>query len=187
MPRWLKQHTLRVNQWAVERLGVRPHDRLLEIGFGGGDLLFQVLSAERSVRAAGIDISEDMVRSVRKRLLPFIRQERLEIRQGSVDHLPFGKAHFTRLISVNTLYFWPVPAVALAECRRVLETGGKCALCFDAKEELEAWPGHEFGFTLYETVEVERLLREAGFEVLSVDSCCIPGYGKAHCIVAQAA
>jgi ubiquinone/menaquinone biosynthesis C-methylase UbiE len=186
MPRWLRKHTLAVNTWAIEHLAIQPEDRLLEIGFGGGELLAQTLSKHSSLLAAGIDLSEEMVHLVRKRLGSFIREARLDILQGTVDQLPFENARFTKIISVNTLYFWPSPVAALAECRRVLEIGGQCALCFDAKEDLARWSGHEFGFTLYETAEVERLFCEARFAVLGVDTCHIPGYGKAHCIVAQA-
>jgi ubiquinone/menaquinone biosynthesis C-methylase UbiE len=186
MPRWLQKHTKQINRWALERLDVRRDDQLLEIGFGGGDLLFQVLSKERPAYAVGIDLSEEMVYSVRKRLGAFIQQERLEILRGSVDDIPFEDGRFTKLISVNTLYFWPSPASALAECRRVLVVGGTCALCFDSKADLESWPGHKFGFRLYETAEVEQLLQDARFGIVSSDSCSISGYGKAHCIVAQA-
>jgi arsenite methyltransferase len=158
MPRWLRRHTTLVNTWALERLAVRQDDRLLEIGFGAGDLLCQILLKEKPAHAVGMDLSEEMVRFVRKRLGSFIEQERLEIVRGSVDDIPFEDGRFTKILSVNTLYFWPSPSSALAECRRVLAVGGTCALCFDAKADLEGWPGHKFGFRLYETAEVEQLL-----------------------------
>jgi len=89
-------------------------------------------------------------------------------------------------VTVNTLYFWPSPSVALAECRRVLAEGGVLLLCFDAKANLEQWAGHRFGFRLYEPPEVEALLRDAGFEVLDLHSRSFPGYGEAHCVRARA-
>ena len=163
-----------------------PGDRLLDIGFGSGDLLLEALGRDEGVKAAGLDLSEEMVRLARRRLRAFLQAGRLELRQGAIDAIPFEKAGFSRLISVNTLYFWPSPASALAECRRVLEDQGEFVLCFDAKEELEQWPGHRFGFKLYEPSEVEALVSEAGFLPVAVRSRVFPGYGTAHCVIASA-
>lgn len=186
MARWLRSHTRSVNAWALDLLGMGPGDRLLEIGFGSGDLLFEVLDRDRQARAAGLDLSEAMVEVASKRLRPFLREGRCELAQGSVEAIPFGDSGFSRLVSVNTLYFWPSPAAALAECRRVLAEGGVLLLCFDAKANLEQWAGHRFGFRLYEPPEVETLLRDAGFEVLDLHSRSFPGYGEAHCVRARA-
>jgi ubiquinone/menaquinone biosynthesis C-methylase UbiE len=89
MPRWLQRHTTLVNAWALERLAVWPDDRLLEIGFGAGDLLEQILSKAKPAHAMVIDFSEEMVHLVRTRLGSFFEQERLEIVRGSVDDMPF--------------------------------------------------------------------------------------------------
>lgn len=37
-----------MNQLTLERLAIKPEDRVLEIGFGGGDLLNQILSSTQS-------------------------------------------------------------------------------------------------------------------------------------------
>ena len=186
MSRWLRSHTKAVNNWALEQFSLRPGDRLLEIGFGSGDLLYKALDRNDRLQAAGLDPSEEMVRLAHKRLQPFLRQQRVEIKQGGVEAIPFEASRFSRLISVNTLYFWSSPASALAECRRVLEDQGEFTLCFDAKENLERWRGHHFGFRLYEPPEVEGLLSGTGFDVVDVRSCTFPGYGKAYCVIAKA-
>ena len=185
MGRWLSTHTRSVNRWALEQLGLGQGDRLLDIGFGSGELLFEALSRDGGLEAAGLDLSEEMVRLARGRLRLFLQEQRLEIWQGSVEAMPFRDARFSLLISVNTLYFWPSPAVALAECRRVLADQGEVLLCFDAKEELVQWSGHRFGFRLFDPPEVEALVREAGFSTLAVRSRSFPGYGMAHCVIGR--
>ena len=186
MAHWFRNHTGAVNQLAIEQLRLQSTDRLLEIGFGGGDLLFSLLTGGTPAHAAGIDLSSVMLKRVRSRLRRFIQQGRVEIGLGSVDDIPYANATFTRIVSVNTLYFWPDPALALTECRRVLADGGKFILCFDAKEELQRWPGHVHGFRLYEPAEVEILYRAAGFAPLTLATRLIPGYGKVYCLTAQA-
>jgi len=182
---WLRHHTKSVNTWVREQLTLDAGDRLLEIGFGSGELLFELLSRNARVEAAGLDLSAEMVRLASRRMESLIRTHRVELKQGAVDAIPFGDASFSRLVSVNTLYFWPSPAAALAECQRVLADQGEILLCFDAKEELETWPGHRFGFRLYEPLEVETLVLEAGLVLVDVRTRSFPGYGKAHCVIAR--
>ena len=185
LERWLRKHTRAVNAWALEQLVLGQGDRLLDLGFGSGELLFEVLARDGQVEAAGLDLSETMVRSARRRMEALLQKGRLELKQGDAAAMPFEDARFSRIISVNTLYFWPSPALVLAECRRVLEDQGECLLCFDAKAELERWPGHRFGFTLYEPPEVEALFLEAGFGLVAARSQSFPGYGLAHCVIAR--
>jgi cyclopropane fatty-acyl-phospholipid synthase-like methyltransferase len=61
--RWFRQHTRAVNQLVLEKLAVRPGDRLLEIGFGGGDLLLAVLTGQALAHVVGIDHSMAQVHS----------------------------------------------------------------------------------------------------------------------------
>jgi ubiquinone/menaquinone biosynthesis C-methylase UbiE len=166
----------------LERLAVKPGDRILEVGFGGGDLLEKVLSSQPGAYVAGVDLSDDMVSVVSRRLRRYIRAGRAEVRSGDIEALPFGDGEFTKLCSVNTLYFWRHPAVALAECRRVLRPDGRILLCFNAKEDLALWPGHKYGFRLYDLAEVEKLLKVAGFTSIEATSANDSAQGMFYCI-----
>jgi ubiquinone/menaquinone biosynthesis C-methylase UbiE len=185
--RWFRQHTRAVNQLALEKLAPQAGDRLLEIGFGGGDLLLALLTRQALAQVVGIDHSMAMVQRTRRRLRRFLRQGQVELACASVAAIPYPDGRFTRIVSVNTLYFWPDPALALAECRRVLGDGGRFLLCFDAREDLERWPGHVYGFRLYDPEAVEKLFRAARFEVLELATRLLPGYGQVHCLTAQVA
>ena len=126
------------------------------------------LASQPCEYVAGVDLSADMVSRVTRRLRRYIRAGKAEVRRGDIEALPYQDHEFTKLCSVNTLYFWRNPSVALAECRRVLRPGGQIALCFNSKEDLALWPGHQYGFKLYELAEVESLLKGAGFTGIEV-------------------
>lgn len=171
-----------MNQLAFEGLDVTTGDRILEVGFGGGDLLERILRLEQAAFVAGIDHSADMVELAGKRLRFHIREHKLEVRCGDIEALPYGHAEFTKLCSVNTIYFWRDPVAALSECRRVLKPQGRLVLCFNSKQDMQAWPIHQHGFKLFELAEVESLLRSAGFSNIEVTSAREPRQGLFHCV-----
>jgi ubiquinone/menaquinone biosynthesis C-methylase UbiE len=187
MARWLEKANREMNALTLEGLALVPEDRLLEVGFGSGYLLAQVLAEGSCAFAAGVDLSEDMVALGRRRFGASIGSGRALIRHGDVERLPFPDAEFTKLCSVNTLYFWRDPLRALGECRRVLKPGGKIALCFNSKADLRAFLGDTRGFSLYELSEVEALLVQAGFGGISAAQRIDPKQGLFYCTTATAA
>jgi ubiquinone/menaquinone biosynthesis C-methylase UbiE len=178
--RWLNRANGAMNRLALDGLRLGADDRVLEIGFGGGDLLARMLQAQPGATLAGVDISADMVAVVSRRLSAAMRAGRLRLTRGDIQALPYRDGAFSRVCSVNTIYFWGDPEAALRECARVLSPGGLLVLCFDAREVLERWPGHRYGFTLYDAAEVVRMLERAGFgEVFAVEAE-IPRQGRVH-------
>ena len=148
-----------MNRLTLNALDLHPHDRVLEVGFGGGDLLAAILAAT-SGEVLGVDISEAMVERARRR---FRRLEHVELHHGSAADLPGPDASVDKACSVNNIYFWPDPEAVMAEFARVLRPGGRLVICFEPADELRKWPGHLYGFRLYEGHEVQRLYAEAGF------------------------
>jgi SAM-dependent methyltransferase len=174
-----------MNALTLRQLAPIPADRVLEIGFGGGALLGDIL-ASRCAFTAGLDLSPEMVARARRRFRAEIAAGRADVRAGSVDAIPFPAGAFSAVCSVNTLYFWPDVENALAECRRVLAPGGRLVLCFTGRADLERWPGHRHGFRLYEVADVERHLRGAGFAGVAVAEGLNPGEGRFFCVRAEA-
>lgn len=148
-----------MNRLTLAQMALRPEDDVLEIGFGGGGLLAMILAAT-SGDIVGVDHSRAMCGRARRR---FRQEPRLRLVQGAVDMLPLGDGSVDKACSVNNLYFWPDPAEGMKELARVIRPGGTFSLCFEPPEELRKWPGHRFGFALYEEAEVAALMHQAGF------------------------
>ena len=181
--RWLNKANAKMNQLVLEQLAVVPGDRILEVGFGGGDLIERMLRTGKPEFVSGVDRSHEMVRSASKRFKEYLRNGKVELRRGEIENLPYANETFTKVCTVNTLYFWPEPAKALAECRRVLRPEGRLLICFNSKKDMEAWPIHQHGFRLYELAEVEKLLMAAGFSRAAVTSANDPQQGLFYCVV----
>ena len=148
-----------MNRLALDQLDLQPDDDVLEVGFGGGDLLARILAVTEG-QVIGVDLSEAMVARARRR---FRGIERLRLLAGSVEALWLDRASVDKAASVNNLYFWSNPEAGLRELARVVRPGGRLAICFEPPEELRKWPGHRHGFRLYDEAQVRALMEEAGF------------------------
>jgi arsenite methyltransferase len=164
----LRRANRRINRGAITRLDLGPEDSVLEIGFGGGGALAGVLRRTRGP-VAGIEISDSMLAHAKRRFRRELAKGSLELHRGDVAEIPYEDASFDRVLSVNTIYFWPGAATGLAEIRRVLRPGGRLLLATATNEEMEkrAWTRH--GFRIFEDSELEKLLRDAGFEEVAVE------------------
>jgi SAM-dependent methyltransferase len=107
-------------------LDLRPGDRLLDVGCGGGLLLRDALAM--GAAATGLDHSEEMVRLARE------RAPRAEVVSGDATALPFRDGAFTAVSMSIVLIFIADPGAALRECRRVLSRGGRLAAYTTAPE-----------------------------------------------------
>jgi SAM-dependent methyltransferase len=154
----------------LQVLQLRPEDRLLEVGCGGGAFLQDALKS--GCRAAAVDHSADMVRLAREVNHDAILANRLEIREASADLLPFPDATFTCAVSTGVLGFLSRPLEALREIRRVLAPGGRMVL-FTGSKELRGTPAAPepmaSRLSFYEDSELEALARQAGFSKVIVD------------------
>jgi SAM-dependent methyltransferase len=151
-------------------LGLRDDDYLLEVGCGGGAFLKEALRS--GCKAAAIDHSRDMVRLAREVNREAISQNRLEIREGEADSLPYPDGTFTCAVMTGVFGFISNPVKALSEIRRVLAGGGRLIL-FTGSKELRGTPAAPEPMAsrlyFYEDQELEELARKAGFAEATVE------------------
>ncbi|HEY0627039.1 MAG TPA: class I SAM-dependent methyltransferase [Allosphingosinicella sp.] len=181
---WLDRVNQGMNALALDLLRVQPVDRILEVGFGGGALFASILD-RNPAEAIGVDPSKQMVARGRRRFRGAIARGRAEISLGPVEKLPVESRLIDKACSLNTIYFWTDPEAGMRELARVIRPGGTLILGFEAPETLRAWPGHRYGFTVYEPAEVVRLAEEAGFGNAEIHEGLEPKFGKIYCVKAE--
>ncbi|MEY2565886.1 MAG: hypothetical protein QOE35_415 [Actinomycetota bacterium] len=112
-----------------ERLGVRPGDRLLDLGCGGGRHAYEAMRRGADVVALDADDAELKEVAV---LVEAVRAEGAPGAGAPVNgdalHLPFADATFDRVIAAEVLEHIPPDAAAMAELARVLRPGGTMAV-----------------------------------------------------------
>jgi SAM-dependent methyltransferase len=153
------------NRWVVSLLGVRPADQILEVGFGPGIAVAELVRAGAG-HVYGIDHSGVMLRQASRRNAAAIRAGRVTLINAPADQLPPAlEGPFDAILAVNSLGFWPAPAERLAELRRRLAPGGRIAIASQPR-----CPGATAGTSRNAADEVENLLRSAGFTQMSTQT-----------------
>jgi ubiquinone/menaquinone biosynthesis C-methylase UbiE len=114
-----------LSDWALELLALDPADRVLEVGFGPGELVRQMAEQVVRGRVAGIDSSALMVRQATKRNAAQVQSGLVSLAMGSVSALPYEDGSFDKVVTVNSIHFWPEMVQGLREVGRVLRTGGR--------------------------------------------------------------
>lgn len=166
-----------LNEQAIARLDVRPGSRVLDLGFGGG-LTFAPLW-ERGATVVGIDRAADMVAAAKERYGDELAAGRLELHEGDVARLPLTDGAVDRILTVNTVYFWPDLGIAFGELHRVLAPDGRVVLAIRDMKVMQQLD--ETVFSLRSPDELVAALRAAGFADAEVETA---SGGKTHLIVA---
>ena len=157
----MNRHNAKMNGFAVRLLELKPADRVLEIGFGGGLNLPSLIAGAAFV--AGVERSQEMIRRAKTKFADAVSTGRADFREGTVDQLPFEGSSFQKACTVNTIYFWRSLDAGFAEIYRVLSPGGCLVLGFLPKEHMDRMRMPADIFTSRTPEEVDVSLRKAGF------------------------
>lgn len=173
-----------LNGFVNELMSVQIDDRIIEIGFGTGKLIYKMAQKIETGLIEGVDFSSMMVSIAQKRNKRNIANGKVTIIEGNFDEIPYEKDKFTKACSINTLYFWPKPEHTAKKIVDMLKPEGKLILGFEDVEQLKRRRLNKNVFHLYTKDEVQNLLINAGFSntvsILSREK----GKSVFHCAVA---
>jgi SAM-dependent methyltransferase len=160
------------------RLGLRPGDRLLDLGCGGGRHAFE--AARRGARVVAFDRDAGEVKDAAGMLAAMraggeVAAGAASAVNGDALALPFHDAAFDRVVAAEVLEHIPADEAALAELARVLRPGGTMAVtvprwfpervCWALSSEYHA-PAVAGGHVrIYRSSQLAARLRGAGLAV----------------------
>jgi ubiquinone/menaquinone biosynthesis C-methylase UbiE len=168
---YMKQLNGRLIMAAYQRLAPPTGGRVVEIGFGNGKLIAELLAMAPGLTYVGVEVSETMVAAAGEHNFAHLQQGRVELHLASVEHLPFPEQAFDRALAVNTIYFWPDQVAGLRELRRVLRGEGWLVLASMTPEASAKSPTAraEYGFHVLDRDALVSLHRVAGFRGVECD------------------
>jgi ubiquinone/menaquinone biosynthesis C-methylase UbiE len=161
--------------WAVETMGVRPDDRVLEIGCGHGVAVSLVCERLDGGSVLGLDRSAKMIEMARRRNAEHVAAGRAAFQVAALHEADLAGTRFDLAFAIH------VPVLLRGDPRRELaivlahlEPGGRFALPFQPLDPATTEP----------TVErLARVLDTSGFTVVERHVAELTS-GRAGCVVA---
>lgn len=156
-----------------------PGEVVLDLGSGGGiDVLLSGRRVSPGGKAYGLDVTDEMLALAEKNRTE-AGAENVEFLKGNIEEIPLPEGHVDVVISNCVINLSTDKPKVLSEALRVLKPGGRFAvsdmvflgdkgkLPAEVVESVESWSGCISG--ALEKGEYERLVRDAGFEDVSVE------------------
>jgi SAM-dependent methyltransferase len=156
-----------------------PGEVVLDLGSGGGiDVLLSAKRVSPGGKAYGLDMTDEMLELAEKNKAE-AGAENVEFLKGHIEEIPLPEDHVDVVISNCVINLSTDKPKVISEAYRVLKPGGRFAvsdmvflgdkgrLPSELVRSMEAWSGCVSG--ALQKDEFERLLEEAGFEVVSVE------------------
>ncbi|PJI06859.1 MULTISPECIES: class I SAM-dependent methyltransferase [Clostridium] len=174
-----------LTDWGLKKVNIKNDDTILDIGCGGGRTVNRMASIAKDGKVFGIDYSLDCVNWSKDYNKKFVTNNKVEILHGSVEKMPFENDKFDIITAVETIYFWPNILENFKEVNRILKPNGVFAIiCEMYSSEKFKERNDELiaasNMNLYTPDELKNLLKDAGFNNISIDSieeknwlCCI--------------
>jgi ubiquinone/menaquinone biosynthesis C-methylase UbiE len=157
-----KKGNAEMNTFIYDSLSISEDDHILEIGFGPGELIHAMARRVDSGRVEGVDFSDTMLAVAQRRNRRQIKAGRVKLHLGDFDAMPFDGRRFDLIITVNTVYFWQKPEATIARMADLLKPGGRLAVGFHEKAEMQDSKLSRDVFRFYSPRDMQALLATCG-------------------------
>ena len=165
---WAKIRSLQFSEAEVEAgmraaTGDGPFDLMIDVGVGTGRIL--EVFADRVTRGVGVDINHAMLNLARLNL-ERAGMEHGSVRQADVTALPFEDGAADLVTVHQVLHYLDDPALAIAECARVLKPSGVLLIVDFAPHQLEFLKTEHAHLQLgFSDSEITEWLEDAGLSL----------------------
>ncbi|MHB8485225.1 MAG: class I SAM-dependent methyltransferase [Candidatus Acidiferrales bacterium] len=163
--------TERIEEEAVFQLSGNLGGKCL-LDLGCGDGTYSIAAFQRGARVTGVDISDVMLDSARRRAAACGAS--VEWRQASAESLPYDSGTFDIVLAVTILCFVRDPLQVVREVKRLLRPGGWSVIgelgrysAWALSRRVRGWLGSSrWRDAHFWTVgELQQLLQQAGFQI----------------------
>ncbi len=134
---WAPLFERRPQMLALQKVAIRPQDKVLEVAVGAGGILLEIVQrVDRTNTVSGIDVSPKMLAKARRKA-ESARYSNVDLQEADARSLPFPDDTFDVLFNSYMFDLLPLSdiPVVLGEFRRVLRPNGRLALVNMSKED----------------------------------------------------
>lgn len=147
----------KLSLWAIKQTTISDNYRILEIGYGGGSTIKNLLALNKNLEIHGIDISKESYRTAQCVHSDSIRKGSVQLKIGNVENMPYQNNYFDRIFAIQTHIFWKDIKKSFQEVYRVMSSNSTLIIASE-KEKIH------YHMTDYRTShEFSQLLTSIGF------------------------
>jgi ubiquinone/menaquinone biosynthesis C-methylase UbiE len=118
----MESHHSDITEQTLALMGLQPADRVLDLGCGTGWASRRMARAVTSGEVVGLDVADEMLRRA-EQASAFFKNVRYV--WGSAESIPAAGDSFSKVLSVESFYYYADQGKALDELRRVMAPEGR--------------------------------------------------------------
>jgi len=107
----------------IRLLALSDSDSVLDIGCGNGYVL-NMIARRHGGAFTGVDISKSIIQAAVHRNRAIVNKGNMQFACQNVSDMSFAENSFSRIYTINTVYFWDDLNGVMAEIYRVLKPNG---------------------------------------------------------------
>lgn len=154
-----------ISEFAFECVNLDSNDKILDIGCGGGVNIEKFLKLTNN-NVDGLDYSEISVNETLKRNRKSVEKGKCNVIQADVSNMPIENESYDLISAFETVYFWPNLKETFKEVYRILKPNGQFMIAQGTDgthPDDEKWLKTVEGMSVYNEIELEEYLKNAGF------------------------
>jgi ubiquinone/menaquinone biosynthesis C-methylase UbiE len=161
----MEDHHLPIVTPTLALMDLQPDDSVLDLGCGTGWLARLLAERVPNGQVTGIDVSDEMIRRAQ---MASAGIPHLQFLRGTAEEIPAPADSFSKVISVESAYYWSEPARGIQEILRVLRPRGSAWILINFYRDnphCHQWQEHYRTPThLLSAAEWEAIFSAAGFK-----------------------
>lgn len=134
---WRAHHQLAQHVRAVHALELAPQARVVELCFGSGAALADLIAAVPDGQVVAVDPSRDMVHMAEHNFRPWVRSGQLQLVCGWPWATPLRGNSFDAVLVNDGIRMWPDLATGFTAIHRLLGRAGRMVVSLDHLAEPE--------------------------------------------------
>lgn len=164
-----------ITSWVLDLMELDNYDSVMDVGCGSGLTLRRIAERITGTGFTGLDYSMTAIKLSESTNAEFIKEGRSSFIQASVEKIPIEDNVFTKVISVESFYFWPDHVENLKEIKRVMKDGGKIFVACDIYDSPDLTEHEKDNIKKYNLFnpsldEYERIFKDAGFRDVKINT-----------------
>ncbi len=118
----MEDHHSDITDQTLAVMDIQPDDRILDLGCGTGWAARRMARVAAKGEIIGLDVADEMLRRAEKTSTEF---KNIRYVWGSAEKIPSADGYFSKVLSVESFYYYADQGKALDELRRVMASGAK--------------------------------------------------------------